>query len=337
MTIYEILEKFKAENPELCKLIPIIWLDMIIETYNPDKGYEFFDPPLASICLAEPEIGNRFIQDRKWHTTFNNTQIFNNKEIQSHPISDEIMIYRTVNFPKKHLIPGKCCGLNVNETWFASNEDIKFFNDLLKQTKKVFHQSDIKNNPRNKGWGYSVTTTGIFINQPLIVAFNPAVDKRWVEKGNIYGAQSIYPMANFEELFEELGSLKRTIPFLKIHYPEALSGMQTNFCFFRSEKDDQISHKDLGLCKSLFEDYINFASPSIIISFSARVRNHFMKEELLIDQESIDITYCKGKLKIVKAKYRTATGELIPFIYLPHPMARVSSEERKRAWKYCFP
>ncbi len=140
----------------------------------------------------------------------------------------------------------------------------------------------------------------------------------------------------FEGIYDELGSLKKTIPFFHDYYTKALFGMQTNFCFFRSYEEKQISHKDLELCKPLFDEYVDYVNPSIIIAFSSKLRDYFNDNNLITNKKNLYIKYLKGETEVIKGKYKTKSERIVDFVYIPHPNARVSKEDRIKAWEFCF-
>ena len=106
-----------------------------------------------------------------------------------------------------------------------------FFSDLLKKTSEAYAHSDIK----ERGLAYSVSATALVRHSPLIVGFNWGADIN--EK---YSPQEKYPEGKvFRDIAYESGSLKRSVAYLESFYPLALTGTQTNFCFFRSQKFPQ--------------------------------------------------------------------------------------------------
>ena len=207
-----------------------------------------------------------------------------------------------------------------------NSEEINFFNELLTKTKEAYNQSSIK----DKGWWYSVTATRIMKNKPLIVGFNWGVDTSKHE------AQKEYPDVCFEDNYKDLGSLKRVIPYFKNYYPNALLGMQTNFCFFRSEKEDQISESDLELSSELFDKYLDYSSPSIIISFSKKLSEYLEKKGKLKDIRKGEIKSGKKIIQPINAKLQHSNN-LIDFISLPHPNSKILGMARDEAWEFCFP
>jgi len=219
----------------------------------------------------------------------------------------------------------------------GQKDEIAFFRQLLQRTESAYQQSDVKKNFPDKNWGYSVTATQIMKGKPLIVGFNWGVDSAWTAAGNEYAAQKEYPLRIFGGNYDDLGSLQRTISFFHDHFPRAAQGMQTNYCFFRSEREDQVSGKDLELSRPLFEEYLKFSEPSTIITFSSKLRDYLISTERVKDEDSLYVKYLRGSLQIVKGSYLFDETKRIPFVYLPHPNSRVSSVDRKRAWQFCLP
>ncbi len=213
-----------------------------------------------------------------------------------------------------------------------NREEIDFFNELLAETKIAYNQSSIK----GKGWWYSVTATRIMKNKPLIVGFNWGVDSKSMQKGDKHEAQKEYPDVCFEDIYKELGSLKRVKPYFEKYYPDALSGMQTNFCFFRSEKEDQVSEGDLELSSKLFDKYLDYSAPSIIISFSKKLGDYLEKKGKLKHVQKEDIKSGKKIIQPIRAKFQDSNNNVIAFVSLPHPNYPISGEARDKAWEFCF-
>jgi hypothetical protein len=208
-----------------------------------------------------------------------------------------------------------------------------FFKELLAQTEEAYNHSNI----RSRLWGFSVTATRIIKNEPLIVGFNWGVNAKWLKEGNKYNAtkERKYP-DNICFKDSDLGSLKRILPYFEKYYPDALSGMQTNFCFFRSQKENQISENDLDLSSGLFDQYLDYSTPSIIISFSKRLTKYLEKKGKLNSIEKKDIESGKKIIQAVTAEFQQSNNS-IDFVNLPHPNYPITSEARNKAWEFCFP
>jgi len=211
-----------------------------------------------------------------------------------------------------------------------NSEEINFFNELLAKTKEAYNHCDI----RGKQWGFSVSATRIMKNKPLIIGFNWGVDS--IQRGGKCEIQKEYPDKCFEDNYKELGSLKRVIPYFKNYYPDALSGMQTNFCFFRSEKEDQVSEGDLKLSSELFDKYLDYSDPSIIISFSKKLSEYLERKGKLKHIQKEEIKSGKKIIQPIRAKFQHTNNNLVPFISLPHPNYPLLREARDKAWEFCF-
>ncbi len=214
-----------------------------------------------------------------------------------------------------------------------NKDHIAFFNKLLTKTEAAYYQSEVYINHKQKDWGYSITATSFVKNEKVIVGFNWGVDEEWVAQGNSYGAQKDYPLANFASNYEDLGSFKRTLPFFYKHF-EFIPQVQTNYCFFRSEMESQISPDDLVICGDLFDELIKYLEPSMLITFS-RSLNAYLKqqgkltsEDKLIESGKIHFTVTKGTVDI--------SGKSVPYYNLPHPNYPIRGESREEAWDYCF-
>lgn len=368
----EILNQFKIKNPDLIKLNAKINIGEIIERYSSATGKTtIYNPPKLDITIKHPFIfDNRLIPKsfngievrnvtvgsypkefpsencggmtyEEMYAPENyedfvdkNLNLINKKLKKSNLTKADILDALTGNFSKHK----QYCKKSRNERLDNSKNEKEFFNKLLEETKQAYNQSQIKKLQKNNEWGYSVTATMIMKNQPLVVGFNWGVDAKWVELGNKYGAQTKYPFRVFESNYDEMGSLKRTINYFHEYYPEALNGMQTNYCFFRSEKEGQITDHDIKLSSKLFKKYLDYSTPSIIISFSNRLREHFETagklKDIITPKEKI-----KSNSKIISpivAKLEYIEGKLVDFVYLPHPNYPVTKVARDKTWKFCF-
>jgi len=365
----QILDAFKASHPELFLLKPEIKIEEIESIYNSDTdNTEVFNPPKMRISVRHPFIfDNRLIPEE-----FRGIEVKNEikgtypKEFPSTnaslPIEEWFSPANYITFVKNNidLIKRKLQNKNLtkedaldaltgdfikHKQWAEelrkkrieeATEDIAFFDDLLEKTKIVYEKSDIKNHPENTGWSYSVTATAFKRNAPIILGFNWGVDTKWVKAGNIYGPQKDYPFRDFEGNYDDLGSLKRTISYFYDYFPEGLSGMQTNYCFLRSEKENQISNNDLNLSNELFIEIIKKYTPSIIISFSKKLLDYLSKEKLLKNIISKSLQSGNRIYSATKAQYAPSGEKPVDFVYIPHPNCPVRKEARMNAWEFCF-
>ena len=216
---------------------------------------------------------------------------------------------------------------------------IAFFNVLLKEIENAYQESDVFKIYKEKNWGYSVTATSFRKNSPVVVGFNWGSGKNWQKENKINVIQKDYQFSSFGNLYNELGSLKRVAKLFYSYFPEGMNCVQTNFCFFRSEKENQISAKDLELCTPIFEKLIKYLEPSIIISFSHKLHDYFAKENMLKDTTTKNIEYKSGNnnriLNVCKGKVKIGNF-MIEYCKLPHPNYPIHSEVRTKAWEYCF-
>ncbi|MDX5429319.1 MAG: hypothetical protein LPK79_14555 [Bacteroidota bacterium] len=206
---------------------------------------------------------------------------------------------------------------------------------LFQRVNEAYEESDIKARFPQESWNYSITSTYLKRNVPLILGFN------WgAEKGVRYEPQSLneIPTVGFGELKEEeLGSLRRTLPYFKEYFPEGLKSVQSNYVFFRSKTEGQISKEDIELrSQPLMDDLLSYLSPSMIISFSSRLRDLIMKrassEVRIMPKEN----FTRVPL-VIKTKVQLgAEDKQIPFVYIPHPNSRVPKEYREKAWEFAF-
>lgn len=360
----EILEQFKQENPKLLELNPEIKVVELTESWSSETNKTIvYDPPQIEVEIRHPFIfdvrripkefnGIKVVEELigkypdefpsefaslsfedwyspEWYVKFvdNNLDLISKKIKIPNLTREDALDALTGDF-KKHV--NSCIKMRIDRRK-EEKENIAFFYELLYETKQAYLLSDVYKNFKDKEWYYSVTATKFMKNKPLIVGFN------WgAEQDYKYSPQCEYPFTHFEGLYDELGSLNRTIPFFHEYFQKALTGMQTNFCFFRSHEEKQISFKDLGLCKPLFDKYLDYVDPSIIISFSSKLRDYFNDNNLITNKKVLSIKYLKGQTEIIKGNYETKAGKIINFVYIPHPNARVSKEDRIKAWNFCF-
>lgn len=111
---------------------------------------------------------------------------------------------------------------------------------LLSELGETFEKSDIKKYCAANGyhWYYSLVTSTLETDRPLIIGFN------WgAEKGYKYKPQNKIERSNF--LNEKVGSLSRISPYCREHFDNDFLSKtsQTNYCFFRSETESQLSKK----------------------------------------------------------------------------------------------
>lgn len=209
------------------------------------------------------------------------------------------------------------------------------FSALLEETRIAFEQSDIKN-CQNPPWNYSITATPIKKDRLLLIGFN------WgAAEGKPYSPQTAIPQNWFMEMAgKELGSFSRVQSMLERHCPDDLEEVgQTNFCFFRSANESQITQRDLELSTPLFERFLSIAQPKAILGFSSQLRDHLIASDWLEEKEEKSIEYKSGEKNatcyVVKGTC-TIDGRTIPIALLPHPNSPLRKEVREEAWRFCF-
>jgi hypothetical protein len=209
----------------------------------------------------------------------------------------------------------------------------KQIGELFNKVDKAFEESDIRKYAEEKGkkWHYSIVSTAVQPNCPLLVGLNWGADKV-----SDYEKQNSIPKEKFFEI-PDLGSFRRIRPFLESYFPgDSDNLVQSNFFFFRSENESQISQKDLNISSELFSEFLKIVEPSTIIGFSSKLRDYFLTNKDIFDLEhTVPITTNKGVYNVYIGRY-IAGGVNVPVFLLPHPNYRISGEARHQAWKSCF-
>lgn len=213
-------------------------------------------------------------------------------------------------------------------------------NKLLVKLNQAYLESDNINNrfcfDNNRKWGYELILTACLEQEPMIIGFNWGVDNTWDEyiNGRAYENQKDIEEVNFTKI--HMGSLERVKPYMKKYFPEVNlnKGSHSNFCFFRSEKESQITEKDINLCIPIFNEMIEIVKPSVIICLSSRARDYFWSKNLFIDPKEKIIRYKTktGKNRTVKA-VKAHVGKSKIYC-IPHPNSKISTEARKIAWQF---
>lgn len=128
---------------------------------------------------------------------------------------------------------------------------------LYKRIEAAFNQSDVKKyaEDHHEKWFYCLTSTKLTSNTTVIIGFNGGA-----KKDCPYRPQNSaeYPNKSFKDLYDmkdELGSFSRIYNCLKQYLPkeDIDNFVQTNFCFFKSNNENEISEKDIRLCIPIFE------------------------------------------------------------------------------------
>ena len=204
--------------------------------------------------------------------------------------------------------------------------------ELLNRVVVAFSQSDIRHKAMTRGyrWAYSLITGACRPHAPLIVGFN------WgAQAGEQYDPQSTIKETRWNK--SDLGSFARILPYMARYLPdlpmERIS--QTNYCFFRSEKEEQISARDLELCSSIFEQLLRVMKPTLVLGFSSRLRDHLLSSHQVTQPQITTVEQMKGKGIVA---YTAVSGVLAggaTVAFLPHPNCPIRKETREKLWGFC--
>lgn len=366
----DILKKFNETNPKLIHLKPEIRITETLEEVSTENDdLIIYDPPLLEIEVRHPFIfdirliptdfkgicvkdittgkypkefpsGNAALPLEDWYAperyvkfVESNLSLISRKIKIPDLTKSEALNALTGNF-EKHI--NWCTKLRA-ERIKKEKENIAFFTELLYSVKQSYLISDVYNKFKDKEWYYSISSTRLSKNKPLILGFNWGVDSKMEKSGIKHNPQSEYPFAYFEGLYDELGSFKRVVTLFHEYFPKALVGTQTNFCFFRTENESQLTHRDIELCIPIFEKLLDYLNPSCIISFSRPLHNYL----LLNKENKVDtIKIPSGKKTVFATKgIITINNTKIKYYNLPHPnnyRFHHEFEPIEKAWEYCF-
>jgi ribonuclease R len=209
-------------------------------------------------------------------------------------------------------------------------DDLK---QLLAALDNAYSRSDIKQycQEHGKKWNYSLITSTLQKGGPLILGFNwgAAQDKS-------YDPQTEIKATNLEE--EDLGSFKRIISNCNEYLGEGFlnKASQSNFCFFRSSKQSEISENDLELCYPIFNKLLEVIQPSVILCFSSKLRDYLLNTKEVSNTSFDDISFTRGKNKICYRVFKGKIGPKVDIYFLPHPNYPMKQDGRNKAWKFCF-
>ncbi|NKI16605.1 hypothetical protein HCU74_04120 [Spongiibacter sp. KMU-166] len=204
---------------------------------------------------------------------------------------------------------------------------------LLNELHAAHQKSDIAVACEKNGrsWGYSLITTSLKPDKPMLIGFN------WgAATGENYDNQT--SIESEALLDQDLGSFKRIVPYTEkfLGYGTMVDASQTNYCFFRSHSEREISQTDINLCKPIFRDLLSVVKPSMILCFSSKLRDHLIEDRQVFDLKTKVITFKRGATDI---KYVVKKGALdgdIKVYFLPHPNYPMRKTAREQAWAFCF-
>jgi hypothetical protein len=208
---------------------------------------------------------------------------------------------------------------------------------LYKETGEAFEKSQIKDYAYERGlkWFYSVTATRLTTNTTAIVGFNWGAAEKCE-----YKPQTEPPDCSFKNLYDkkgELGSLQKIYKSLKTWLPEEEvdNAVQTNFCFFGSRFENEITAVDLELSTSLFTRLIEMIKPKRIVGLSKKLERYFVDNGLCSNVQTASVPSNKRTLYVTKGDFKIS-DKRIPIRFLPHPNAKFTKVAREKAWEICF-
>ena len=205
-------------------------------------------------------------------------------------------------------------------------------NQLLLELGQVYERSPIKQYCLQNGyeWYYSLVTTAMEKGYPLILGFN------WgASQNGKYSAQSLITQLKFKD--QDLGSLSRIFPYCKEYLGCDFldKASQSNYCFFRSNKENQITPEDVELCKHIFEKLIDVVQPSSILCFSAKLRDYLIENKRLSNCQIEVIEYKRGSVNMTYLAMKAILNSGVEIKFLPHPNYPITNVARSEAWEFC--
>lgn len=199
--------------------------------------------------------------------------------------------------------------------------------NYFQRISKAWGESDIKK--KHPEWAWSLAATQLYTDSLVIVGFNWGAAQ--MEK---YDPQEILPDQPWPK--QDLGSLARTLPYLQTYFPDIDLDtiVQTNYCFFRSHKEGDISSRDVVLTHSIFLDLLQDLRPKHVLVFSAILRDRILPQ--LNHIKEAEITSGNKKPKAIRATWSIG-GREIPVGIVPHPNNAITGEARDKCWEHVKP
>ena len=209
----------------------------------------------------------------------------------------------------------------------------KELESLLPELELAYSRSDIAALCREKSWnwGFSLITTNLTVKRTLILGFN------WgAAEVDSYTSQHSIEAESF--LDQDLGSFSRIIPYCDKYMGNGalMDASQSNYCFFRSKTESQISSKGIQLCEPVFNKMLGLLQPSAILCFSSRLRDYLAGRDIVSNLLEQEIKFKRGATQIVyEAKKGILNGDCRIY-FLPHPNYPMKKAAREQAWAFCF-
>lgn len=214
-------------------------------------------------------------------------------------------------------------------------DDVQFNNELMQLLADVgiaYEQSDIKK--VNSNWSYALIGPMPTKGSPLLIGINWGGGNNSDEK---FHAQMDFGHEDLSK--HDLGKLKDVLPYCRdrLGADMTLRMVQTNYNFFRSPKESDLSAKDFALCEPIFERLIALVEPEIMVCLSSKLHDYFLKNRKLENIEIANNIKSVSHNRSIKVSAIKATLNGVKIVLLPHPGAHISSEAREAAWDFCLP
>ena len=204
--------------------------------------------------------------------------------------------------------------------------------DLLAELGQAYEQSDIKQVclEESREWHYSLITTTMKKGGPLILGFNwgASQDEKYLPQASI--EQTAFKSG-------DVGSLSRIFPYCEKYFGNDFlkQTSQSNYCFFRSKNESEITPKDIALCEPIFDRLIEVIEPSTILCFSSKLRDYLFSHGKVQTKESIIVPYKRGSVQMTYEPIRATLTSGAEIKFLPHPNYPMKKEARIAAWEFC--
>lgn len=226
---------------------------------------------------------------------------------------------------------------------------IKQLEKLLIDIAKAYEDSPLKEYciKNNKEWHYSLLGSKFIENPVLLIGLNWGAGteaRKNKETGIkervdiIYKPQTIDGCENLPAFHEmtinDLGSsFIRLKNYIKEYGKISIENVTwTNYCFFRSYSDKELTAEDYKLTEPIFANLLDISRPRSMICVSKALYNFLNNQNLLEDKkEKIIKIHSKSNYTVVKAKLHN-----YDFFCLPHPNTPATSKARKECWDFCF-
>lgn len=205
---------------------------------------------------------------------------------------------------------------------------------LLNEIKEAYAKSDLKEYclKNDKEWFYSLLGSKFIENPILLIGLNFGASCDEYKPQTIDNIRDLLPFCQMKNnnLGQSFTRLKKYIGgYDNINIKHIT---WTNFCFFRSYSNKELTSNDFNLTEPIFEKLLNMSKPQSIICVSKHLYNFLNNKNLLTHKQ-------EKKVKInSKANYTVVKAKLFnySFFCLPHPNYNANFEGRKECWDFCF-